>query len=69
MAPLTRPLTPASISSKSSISQVLRNSTMLWGPKLVAQIRELEDHIGVAMHRRERFAKPAGRFVLYLDAY
>lgn len=64
------------ISSKSSISQILHNSTTLWAPRLAARIKELDDHIGLEVrnvrackHRHESFAKPAGRFVLYLDAY
>ena len=64
------------ISSKASISQILHNSTTLWQPKFAARIKELDDHIGIevknvraAKHRHESFAKPAGRFVLYLDAY
>jgi hypothetical protein len=60
------------ISSKASISQILHNSTTLWGPRFAARI----EHIGIEVrnvrackHRHESFAKPAGRFVLYLDAY
>lgn len=64
------------ISSKASISQILHNSTTLWGPRFAARIKELDDHIGIEVrnvrackHRHESFAKPSGRFVLYLDAY
>ena len=64
------------ISSKASISQILHNSTTLWGPRFAARVKELDDHIGIEVrnvrackHRHESFAKPAGRFVLYLDAY
>ena len=64
------------ISSKASISQILHNSTTLWGPRFAARIKELDNHVGLEVrnvrackHRHESFAKPAGRFVLYLDAY
>ena len=63
------------VSAKSSISQILHNSTTLWQPKFAERVKELDDRISdiknirAAKHRHESFAKPAGRLILYLDAY
>ena len=63
------------VSAKSSISQILHNSTTLWQPKFAERVKELDDRISdiknirAAKHRHESFAKPAECLILYLDAY